>query len=59
MVQNSELTTKALTMAYTIRLKQTGVLFHSDQGTYYTSRAFADVVTRCKMTHSMSKKGNY
>ena len=48
-----------LKMAYTIRFKPSDVLFHSDQGTYYTSRAFADVVARCKMTHSMSKKGNY
>ena len=48
-----------LKMAYTIRFKPSDVLFHSDQGTHYTSRAFADVVTRCKMTHSMSKKGNY
>ncbi|OAU99152.1 MULTISPECIES: hypothetical protein [Moraxella] len=28
---NSELSTKVLTMAYTIRFKPTGVLFYSDQ----------------------------
>nr|WP_305884405.1 MULTISPECIES: IS3 family transposase [unclassified Moraxella] len=55
---NSELTTKALIMAYTIRFQPTGVLFHSDQGSHYTSRTFADTIARCKMTHSMSRKGN-
>ena len=40
-------------MAYTIRFKPTGALFHSDQGTYYTSRAFADAVARCHMTYSV------
>lgn len=30
----------------------------TDQGTHYTSRAFADTIARCNMTHSMSRKGN-
>jgi len=56
---NSMLTTKALQMAYHTRLKPSGVLFHSDQGTHYTSKAFADAVAGCKdMKQSMSRKGN-
>ncbi len=56
---DSELTSKALMMAYESRLKPKGVLFHSDQGTHYTSSHFADAVVVCEdMTHSMSRKGN-
>lgn len=56
---NTELTTSALKMAYYTRLKPKGVLFHSDQGTHYTSEAFSDFVESCNdMTHSMSRKGN-
>ena len=56
---NSTLTAKALQMAYQTRLKPSGVLFHSDQGTHYTSRAFADAIAQCKgMKHSMSRRGN-
>ena len=35
---DSMLTTKALQMAYQTRLQPIGVLFHSDQGTHYTSK---------------------
>ena len=56
---DSTLTTRALQMAYHIRLKPKGVLFHSDQGTHYTSRLFAKSVASCQgMTQSMSRKGN-
>nr|MBS9779284.1 IS3 family transposase [Moraxellaceae bacterium] len=56
---DSALTTKALRMAYENRLKPSGVLFHSDQGTHYTSKAFANEITQCDgMVHSMSRKGN-
>ena len=56
---NSTLTAKALQMAYQTRLKPSGVLFHSDQGTHYTSKAFAESVTDCTgMVQSMSRKGN-
>ena len=34
-------------------------LFHSDQGTHYTSKTFAESVASCDgMTQSMSRKGN-
>ena len=56
---NSTLTAKALQMAYQTRLKPSGVLFHSDQGTHYTSKKFADALASCKdMKQSMSRKGN-
>ncbi len=37
---NTELTMQALTMAYERRGKPKGVMFHSDQGSHYTSRKF-------------------
>ena len=56
---DSRLTVEALKMAYTVRLNPQNVLFHSDQGTHYTSRAFADAIAQCKgMEHSMSRRGN-
>ena len=56
---DSVLTTKALQMAYQTRLKPSGVLFYSDQGTHYTSKTFAESVASCDgMTRSMSRKGN-
>lgn len=56
---DSLLTSKALHMAYNIRLKPSGVLFHSDQGTHYTSKSFATAVANCDdMTQSMSRRAN-
>lgn len=56
---DSQLTAAALRMAYEIRLKPRGVLFHTDQGTHYTSKAFAAQIAQCQdMTHSMSRRGN-
>ena len=56
---DSVLTAKALQMAYQTRLKPSGVLFHSDQGSHYTSKAFAESVASCNgMVQSMSRKGN-
>ena len=56
---DSVLTAKALQMAYNSRLKPSGVLFHSDQGTHYTSKTFAESVASCNgMTQSMSRRGN-
>jgi putative transposase len=37
---DSQLTVKALKMAYESRGMPTGVMFHSDQGTHYTSRKY-------------------
>lgn len=56
---DSSLTTQALKMAYTLRLTPQNVLFHSDQGKHYTSKAFTDAVAECKgMMHSMSRRGH-
>ena len=56
---DSRLTVEALKMAYTVRLSPHNVLFHSDQGTHYTSRAFSEAVAKCTgMKHSMSRRGN-
>ena len=52
-------TVEALQMAYTVRLSPQNVLFHSDQGMHYTSRAFSFAVAKCSgMIHSMSRRGN-
>lgn len=55
---DSELPKKALTMAYESRGEPTGVMFHSDQGSQYTSLAFRQQLRRYRMVQSMSRRGN-
>jgi len=55
---DSELTSKALTMAYESRGKPQGVMFHSDQGMHYTSRKFRQRLWQHQITQSMSRRGN-
>jgi putative transposase len=55
---DSELTKKALTMAFESRGEPTGVMFHSDQGCQYTSLAFRQHLWRYQMVQSMSRRGN-
>lgn len=55
---DTELTKKALTMAYENRGKPSGVTFHSDQGVQYTSLAFRQLIWRYQMNQSMSRRGN-
>ena len=55
---DSELTKKALTMAYEARGQPKGVMFHSDQGTQYTSLSFRQQLWRYQMVQSMSRRGN-
>ena len=55
---DSELTSKALKMAWLSRGKPKGVMFHSDQGSHYTSRKFRQTVWRCQLKQSMSRRGN-
>lgn len=55
---DSELTKKALTMAYESRGCPTGLLFHSDQGMHYTSNKFRRLLWRYKIKQSMSRRGN-
>ncbi len=56
---DAELAIKALEMAYQQRGCPSGVLFHSDQGSQYGSRAFRQPLWRYRMTQSMSWRGNY
>lgn len=55
---DSELTGKALTMAFELRGKSSGLLFHSDQGCQYTSVKFRRLLWRYKIKQSMSRRGN-
>ncbi len=55
---DSELTKKALDMAYESRNRPNGVLFHSDQGCQYTSMSFRQRLWQYRMKQSMSRRGN-
>jgi putative transposase len=55
---DSHLTTKALTMAYEQRNRPASVMFHSDQGSHYTSIQFRQHLWRYQITQSMSRRGN-
>jgi putative transposase len=55
---DSELTVKALQMAYESRGRPRGILFHSDQGSHYTSQRFRQQLWRYQMRQSMSRRGN-
>lgn len=55
---DSELTAKALTMAYESRGKPEGLLFHSDQGSHYTSTKYRQQLWRHQIKQSLSRRGN-
>ncbi len=55
---DSELTMKALTMAYEQRGQPQGVMFHSDQGSHYSSRRYQQLLWRYRIKPSMSRRGN-
>lgn len=55
---DSQLTCKALKMAYESRGNPENVMFHSDQGSHYTSLQFRQCIWRCQITQSMSRRGN-
>jgi len=55
---NSDLTGRALTMAYYARGCPGGVRYHSDQGCHYTSDEFQKRFCQYKMKPSMSRRGN-
>ena len=55
---DSALTTTALNRAYERRGQPQNVLFHSDQGSHYTSLAFRQRLWRYRITQSMSRRGN-
>lgn len=55
---DSNLTCQALTMAFESRGKPQNVMFHSDQGSHYTSRKFRQLIWRYRIKQSMSRRGN-
>ena len=55
---DSNLTCQALTMAFESRGRPKNVMFHSDQGSHYTSRQFRQHIWRYRLTQSMSRRGN-
>lgn len=55
---DSRLTAKALEMAWEVRGKPAKVIFHSDQGSHYTSRQFRQLLWRYQIKQSMSRRGN-
>ncbi|MBS9444496.1 IS3 family transposase [Photorhabdus heterorhabditis] len=55
---NSELTKRALEMAFESRRKPQGVMFHSDQGSHYTRKAFRRLLWRYGIKQSLSRRGN-
>jgi len=55
---DSQLTMKALTMAFETRGKPKNVMFHSDQGCHYTSKQYRQLLWRYQIKQSMSRRGN-
>lgn len=55
---DSDLTCRALKMAFESRGKPQNLMFHSDQGSHYTSRQFRQQLWRCRIMQSMSRRGN-
>ena len=55
---DSRLTKQALNMAYELRGRPSGVMFHSDQGSHYTSISFRQNLWRLQIKQSMSRRGN-
>ena len=55
---DADLVIKALDMAFELRGRPQGVLFHSDQGAQYGSRQFRQRLWRYRMQQSMSRRGN-
>ena len=55
---DTELTSKALSMAFEARGRPQNVMFHSDQGTHYTSLKYRQLLWRYQIEQSMSRRGN-
>ena len=55
---NSQLTADALSMAFQSRGRPQNVMFHSDQGSHYTSKKFRQYLWRYQIKQSMSRRGN-
>ena len=55
---DSELTSKALRVAYESRGRPKNVMFHSDQGCHYSSKMFRRTLSEMQIKQSMSRRGN-
>ncbi|WP_102376243.1 IS3 family transposase [Vibrio breoganii] len=55
---DSKLTGKALSMAFESRGRPQNVMFHSDQGSHYTSRYYRRLLWRYQIKQSLSRRGN-
>ena len=55
---DSALTGKALQMAWELRGRPGGVMFHSDQGSHYTSKKYRQFLRRYQIKQSLSRRGN-
>lgn len=55
---DSELSRRALTVAWEGRGRPSAVMFHSDQGCQYSSKAFRQQLWRYQISQSMSRRGN-
>jgi len=55
---DSRLTQDALTMAWNSRGQPSGLVFHSDQGSQYSSISYRALCGRYGVTRSMSRRGN-
>lgn len=55
---DSELTCAALNMAIKDRRPANGLIHHSDRGVQYAAEAYQQILARCRMTCSMSGKGD-
>lgn len=55
---DTALVIQALEQAYQQRGQPQGVMFHSDQGSQYTSTAFRQRLWRYQIPHSLSRRGN-
>ncbi len=55
---DTKLAAKALMMAFESRGRPKGVMFHSDQGSTYTSRSYHQLLWRYQIDQSMSLRGN-
>ena len=54
---STQLITATLRMAYDSRMPRENLLFHSDQGSQYTSHTFRQLLKKLKITQSFSKAG--
>lgn len=55
---DSQLTCRALELAFELRGRPSAVLMHTDQGSHYTSDQYRKSLRRLGIRHSMSRRGN-